>query len=273
MSRKRARNKNRTEKRLRPPARLSIAEQQSNAGPSKASGPAARRKIVWAPVAGIVLGLALIAGVGTVLPGKKTEGSREVSTQSASTRRGPVTFSRDVAPIVFQKCAGCHRPGQSAPFALLTFEEIKKHSRQIAEVTERRYMPPWLPEPGHGEFGLGRRLGSDAIGIIQRWVAEGAVEGNQADLPRLPRFSEGWQLGVPDLVVTLPQVYTLSAEGKDVYRNFVFSIPVPTSQYVKGVDFLPRYANVVHHAFITVDETRKSRRLASQPTPHAFERM
>ncbi len=273
MSRKRARHKNRTEKTLRPRAPLSITEPQANAGPSQAAGPAAQRKMIWAPVAGIVLGLALIAGVGTVLPGKKTEGSREVSTQSASTRRGPVTFSRDVAPIVFQKCAGCHRPGQSAPFALLTYEEIKKHSRQIAEVTERRYMPPWLPEPGHGEFALDRRLGSDEIGIIQRWVAEGAVEGNQADLPPLPRFSEGWQLGVPDLVVTLPQVYTLSAEGKDIYRNFVFSIPVPTSQYVKGVEFLPGNAKVIHHAFIDVDETRQSRRLAQRQNPPGFDGM
>src|SRR5439155_10259828 len=121
MSRKRARHKNRTEKMLRLPAPLSIAEQQSNAGPSKATGPAARGKILWAPVAGIVLGLALIAGFVTVLPGKKTESSREVSTKSASTRRCSVTFTRDVAPIVFHKCAGCHRSGQSSPFALLTY--------------------------------------------------------------------------------------------------------------------------------------------------------
>src|SRR5882762_694863 len=273
MSRKRARHKNRTKKMLRPPTPLSIAEQQSNAGPSRATGPAARRKIVWAPVAGIVLGLALIAGFGTVLPGKKTEGRREVSTKSASTPRGPVTFSRDVAPIMFQKCAGCHRPGQSAPFALLTYEEIKKHARQIAEVTQRRYMPPWLPEPGYGEFALDRRLSADQIAIFQRWVAEGAVEGNQADLPPLPRFPEGWQLGVPDLVVALPQVYTLSAEGKDVYRNFVLPIPVATLQYVKGVEFLPGNARVIHHAFIDVDETRQSRRLAERQSPPGFDGM
>ena len=229
MSQKRARHKNRTEKMLRPPAPLSIAEQQSNAGPSKASGPAARRKIVWAPVAGIVLGLALIAGFGTVLPGKKTESRREVSTKSASTPRGPVTFSRDVAPIVFQRCAGCHRPGQSAPFALLTYEEIKKHARQIAEVTQRRYMPPWLPEPGYGEFALDRRLGADQIAIFERWVAEGAVEGDPTDLPPLPRFPEGWPLGEPDLVLTLPEPWTLPPGGNDVFRNFVLRARDPNA--------------------------------------------
>src|SRR5439155_16239103 len=239
MSRKRARHKNRTEKLLRPPAPLSIAEQQSNADPSKATGPAARPKIIWAPVAGIVLGLALIAGFGTILAGKKPESRREVSTKSASTRRGPVTFSRDVAPIVFQKCAGCHRPGQSAPFALLTYEEIKKHARQIAEVTQRRYMPPWLPEPGYGEFAFDRRLSVDQIETIQQWVADGAIEGDPTDLPPQPQFPERWQLGWPDLVLTLPQAHTLPAEGKDVYRNFVVPIPVPTLKYVKGVEFLP----------------------------------
>src|SRR5207244_3946868 len=169
--------------------------------------------MIWAPVAGIVLGLALIAGFGTVLPGKKTESMREVSIRSASTPRRPVTFNRDVAPIVFQKCAGCHRPGQSAPFALLTYSEVKKHARQIAEVTQRRYMPPWMPEPGYGEFAFDRRLGTDQIAIIQQWVAAGAVEGDPTDLPPPPRFPERWQLGQPDLVVTLPQAYTLPAEG------------------------------------------------------------
>src|SRR5438445_4585469 len=273
MSRKRARHKNKTEKMLRPPAPLSIAEQQSNAGPSKAAGPAARRRMIWAPFAGIVLGLALIAGFGTVLPGKKTESRREVSIRSASTPRSPVTFSRDVAPIVFQKCAGCHRPGQSAPFALLTYEEIKKHARQIAEVTQRRYMPPWLPEPGYGEFALDRRLTADQVAIFQRWVAEGAVEGDPTDLPPLPRVPAGWQLGHPDLVVTLPQAYTLSAEGKDVYRNVVIPIPVATSRYVKGVEVLTGNPKVVHHAFINVDETRQSRRLAETLDPPGFDGM
>jgi len=90
---------------------------------------------------------------------------------------------------------------------------------------------------------------------------------------RRPRFPERWQLGQPDLVVTLPQGYTLPAEGKDVYRNFVFPIPVPSLQYVKGVEFLPGNAKVVHHAFINVDETRQSRRLAERQNPPGFDGM
>ena len=268
MSRKRARHKNRTEK---TPAALSIAEQQSNAGPPKTTGPAARRKMNWAPAAGIVLGVALIATLRVVFHGEKTGNEREISTPSRP--RGAVTFSRDVAPIVFQKCAGCHRPGQSAPFALLTYLEVNKHARQIGEVTQRRYMPPWLPEPGYGQFAFDRQLGADQIAIIQQWVAEGAVEGNPNDLPPLPRFPEDWQLGHPDLVVTLPQPYTLPAEGKDVYRNVVIPIPVATRRYVKGVEVLAGNPKVMHHAFINVDETRQARRLAEKQNPPGFDGM
>ncbi len=228
----------------------------------------------WTVAVGILLALLIVAGLGAVLRrqsgAKRGEASRETTGGAA---RGPVSFNRDVAPIVFQKCAGCHRPGQSAPFALLSYPEVKKHARQIAEVTQRRYMPPWLPEPGYGEFAHDRRLSADQIAILQQWAAEGSVEGESIDLPPAPRFAERWQLGEPDLVVTLPQPYTLPAEGKDVYRNFVVPIPVSTLHYVKGVEFLPDNAKVVHHAFIDVDETRQSRRLAERQNPPGFDGM
>jgi Flp pilus assembly protein TadD len=161
----------------------------------------------------------------------------------------------------------------SPPHSPLTYQEVKKHARQSAEVTQRRYMPPWLPEPGYGELALNRQLGADQIAIIQQWVTDGAVEGNPNDLPPLPRVPEGWQLGHPDLVVTPSQAYMLSAEGKDVYRNVVIAIPVATSRYVKEVEVLSGNPNVLHHAFINVDETRQSRRLAEKQNPPGFDGM
>ena len=104
--------------------------------------------------------------------------------------KGTLTFARDIAPIVFQRCAYCHRPGQSAPFTLLSYSDVKKRAEQIADVTARRYMPPWLPEPGHGDFADERRLAEDELGRIQQWIAEGAVEGNLADLPPVPQWTE-----------------------------------------------------------------------------------
>ena len=187
--------------------------------------------------------------------------------------KGALTFSKDIAPIIFSNCAGCHRPGQAAPFVLLTYEDLRKHAREVANVTARRYMPPWPPEPGHGEFAHARALDREALGLIQQWIAEGSVEGNSADLPPLPAWSDGWQLGPPDLVVEMPAAYTLPAEGRDVYRNFVFSIPLSSNQFVKGVEFHPGNAKVVHHAFINIDETRQSRRLAAKSVPPAFDGM
>jgi mono/diheme cytochrome c family protein len=116
-----------------------------------------------------------------------------------------VTFSKQIAPILLRNCAPCHRPGQSAPFPLLTYADAKKHASDIAKVTAMRYMPPWLPAEGFGEFAGERHLTEVEIKLIQQWVASGATEGNRTDLPPLPRFPEGWQLGEPDLIVQMPE--------------------------------------------------------------------
>ncbi|MBM3841486.1 MAG: tetratricopeptide repeat protein [Verrucomicrobia bacterium] len=224
---------------------------------------------------GIVLGLlgaGLIACAGFFFFWNRSQKST-VAERYVPRPKGTLTFTKDIAPIIFQRCAFCHRPGQSAPFALLSFAEVKKRAEQIADVTARRYMPPWLPEPGHGDFADERRLTEDELGRLQQWIAEGAVEGNPSDLLPLPKWTEGWHLGQPDLVVKMPLAYTLPAEGKDVYRNFVFSIPVSAARFVKGVEFLPGNAQVVHHAFIQVDETGQSRRLAARQNPPGFDGM
>jgi mono/diheme cytochrome c family protein len=174
---------------------------------------------------------------------------------------GTLTFSKDIAPILFARCAGCHRPGQSAPFDLLTYENAKKRAPQIAEVTAKRYMPPWLPEPGYGDFANSRRLSDDEIEMIRQWVAEGTPEGSPADLPRPPDWVEGWQLGKPDLVVELARPYTLPTEGRDIYRNFVIPVPLETRRHVRAFEFNPGNSKAVHHAFVKVDPTRQSRRL------------
>jgi hypothetical protein len=187
--------------------------------------------------------------------------------ETNSVSQVPLTFNKDVAPIVFGHCAGCHRPGQAAPFSLLGYVDAKKRSKQIVEVVEKRYMPPWLPEPGHGEFQGDLSLKPDEIETLRRWVAEGALEGAPADLPALPKWSQDWLAGKPDLTVRMPQAYSVPAEGKDIYRNFVFPIPLAGSKFVRGVEFIPGNWKVVHHAFINVDPTPFSRRLAKDNPP------
>src|SRR6059036_4072921 len=135
--------------------------------------------------------LAAVALVGVALRDRlRPAGSRPAGsdTKYVPRRPGTVTFNKDIAPLVFNKCSGCHRPGQAAPFPLLNYEEVKKHARQIAEVTARRYMPPWLPEPGYGQFAGERTLSAEQIGLVQQWVVEGAAEGKDSKLPLLPKW-------------------------------------------------------------------------------------
>ena len=197
----------------------------------------------------------------------------EVTTGQISAGPAAPTFNKDIAPLVFKHCATCHRPGQSGPFNLVSFADIKKHARQIAEVTASGTMPPWLPEAGYGEFVGARTLTAQQIDLFQRWTAEGALEGSPADLPPRPIWEEDWQLGRPDLIVQLPEPYLLAAEGRDVYRNVVIPIPTASRRYVRGVEFRPGNPKVMHHAFVNTDETRLSRRLAERETPAGFDGM
>ena len=177
-----------------------------------------------------------------------------------------VTFTRDVAPILYRQCASCHRQDGAAPFSLLTYDDARRRGTQIAATTASRYMPPWKPDAGFGDLAGERRLSDEAIATIDRWVKGGLVEGNPADLPPPPRFSAGWQLGEPDLVVTLPE-YTLPADGTDVFRNFVVTVPGTATRFVRGFEFRPG-SRAVHHANIRLDPTTASRRLdEADPVP------
>jgi tetratricopeptide (TPR) repeat protein len=179
-----------------------------------------------------------------------------------------LTFTKDIAPIVWARCATCHRPGEIGPFNLITYDDVRRHATQIAAVTARRVMPPWKPLPGKGDFQSARRLSERELDTIQQWIAAGAREGDAADLPPVPAWREGWQLGTPDLVVRMPAPFAVPADGSDVFRTFVIPIPLAAARYVRAMEFHPGNARVVHHANLGVDRTRSSRRLdARDPEP------
>src|SRR5258705_6954150 len=146
-----------------------------------------------------------------------------------------VTFNKDVAPIVFANCVTCHRPGEVAPFSLLTYADAVKHAGKIADETRERRMPPWLPERGEFPILGDRRLRDDQVDIIQRWVAGGKIEGNAADLPKPPAPAGGWQLGPPDQVLPGPRPYTRSPRARDVYRNLRLLAPLQAAGSVRAV--------------------------------------
>jgi mono/diheme cytochrome c family protein len=180
-----------------------------------------------------------------------------------------VTFSRDLAPVLFEHCAPCHRPGGSASFSLLTFADARPRARQLAAVTAARAMPPWLPEPGHGEFAGDRRLSDLQIALFRQWVDSGMAEGAPGDLPPIPTWPSEWQLGPPDLVLTSP-AYTLRASGPDMFRNFVIHAPTEALRFVRAWEFRPGN-RVVHHATLQIDPGGASRRFDDQDAEAGYE--
>src|SRR5260370_33201166 len=139
----------------------------------------------------------------------------------AATSVHAVTFYRQIAPIIYKNCAPCHRPGEAGPFSLLTYEDMKRRASQIAAVTKRRYMPPWLPEPGHGDFIEERRLSDAQIQLIQEWVKQGAPAGPIPDAPAAPQFTSEAQPGTPHPEFDHPQPYQLSPDGPGVFWRLI----------------------------------------------------
>jgi hypothetical protein len=179
---------------------------------------------------------------------------------SQETQAPPVTFTREIAPIVHARCAACHRPGEAGPFPLLEYGDLKKRSKQILEVVESRRMPPWKPVEGHGEFAGTRRMEPEEIATFKTWVEQGCIEGAAKDLPPVPKFPEGWALGEPDLVVTMAEPFTVPAEGPDLFRAFALPLGLTEDRYVRAVQFRPANRQVVHHAMLFLDPTPESRR-------------
>ena len=182
-----------------------------------------------------------------------------------------VTYATDIAPILSRECVGCHSPGGSAPFSLLTYEDARSRAGPIADATERRVMPPWLPRSEPGTFEGERRLTSDEIGLLRQWAAEGASAGDLSAMAH-QAAEIGWDPGPADLTVKLP-TYTVPARGRDVYRNLVVAVPVAETRWVKYVELRPGSRNVVHHARMMVDATSSSRDLAKEEDGSGFDGM
>ena len=179
-----------------------------------------------------------------------------------------VTFTRDIAPIVFDACVSCHRPNGPGPFPLTTFDEVRRRATQIAQVTKSRFMPPWKVEPGVSHFVGQRQLTDREIGLIEKWVKDGTPEGDPKGLPGLPKFADGWLLGKPDLVVKPDAPFKLPAQQTDAFRIFAIRVPVKQRTYVTGIEFHPGNARVVHHANIRIDRSEATRTLdAADPLP------
>jgi Flp pilus assembly protein TadD/mono/diheme cytochrome c family protein len=207
--------------------------------------------------------LMVLAGIGSVENLAARPNPRQNSPVAAAAQ--DVTYNRDIAPIIFRSCAACHRPGEAAPFSLLTYSDAKRHAQQIVDVTHTRSMPPWLPEPQELKFADELRLSDAEIDLIRRWAEQDAVEGNPSDLPPPPKFVEGWRLGEPDLVLNAEKPLTLPPQGTDTYWNFIFTVPIKETRWVKAVEIRPGDKRYVHHANILLDRAASSRQREAEP--------
>lgn len=179
-----------------------------------------------------------------------------------------ITYARQIAPILQANCAECHRPGEVAPFSLLTHEDAAKRSEWIRDITASKLMPPWKAEEGHGHFVGSRRLSDRQIQQLAAWHKAGAPKGREADLPPAPEFAAGWRMGEPDLVLKAPNAYPVPADGPDVFQHFWVPIDIDEDKVVVGWEFRPGNPAVVHHAVIFLDAFQGSRkRDAETPEP------
>jgi uncharacterized protein (TIGR03437 family) len=178
-----------------------------------------------------------------------------------------VTFAKDIAPIVYNNCSKCHHTGEVAPFPLMSYSDVRSHGQTIGLVTQIHFMPPWKPEPGWTTYRDERRLTPDQISLIQQWVAAGMPEGDPSTEPAPPQFADGWQLGPPDLILTLPQAFNVPADGPDIYRNFVLPTGLTADKWVTAIELKPSARSVVHHSLFFSDTTGGARKLDGQDGP------
>ncbi len=176
----------------------------------------------------------------------------------------PVTFTKDIAPLVYQRCAPCHHAGGVGPFSLITFEDVSRHASQIVDVTKRRYMPPWPPRNEQGGDSAGvfvgdRSLSDSQIRLFSDWLQQGKMRGDPSILPAAPHFTSEWQMGTPDLILKMPKPYLMPAEGEDVFRNFIVPTGLTGTRFVRGLELRLSNLRVVHHANVVLDRTQSMR--------------
>jgi hypothetical protein len=160
-----------------------------------------------------------------------------------------ITFSKDVAPILYENCVYCHRPGEIAPFSLMTYKDARPWARSIRQAVANRRMPPWLADPHYSQFSNDRLLTATDVNTIVQWVDEGAQEGNPAEMPAPPQFTDGWKIGTPDLVLTMNKPFEIQAKGDIAWVNIPSNDYVfPDDVWVQAIEIRPGNKAVVHHA-------------------------
>ncbi|MCC6690191.1 MAG: cytochrome c [Bacteroidia bacterium] len=162
-------------------------------------------------------------------------------------QKAPVTFSEHVAPIIYNNCTTCHRPGAAGPFSLITYSDVAKRAKMIAKVTASRLMPPWPADNSYTHFTGEKVLSEQEINIIKNWAETGVARGDSALQPPIPAFAKGSALGKPDLVVKMQEVFKIKGDNKDRFMLMKLPFEIPNDTFVRAVEFIPGNRKLVHH--------------------------
>ena len=181
----------------------------------------------------------------------------------AQTTSAP-TFSRDVAPILYKNCASCHRPGEIAPMPLLTYEQTRPWAKSIREKVALDQMPPWHAAEPRGTFSNDRRLSAAEKETLIQWATTGAPKGDPKDLPPMPKFTDGWEIGTPDVVLSMAKPFEVPASGTINYQYFTVPTNFTEDKWVQSIEVRPGARSVVHHILVFCREP------GAQPRPPAF---
>lgn len=168
------------------------------------------------------------------------------SAANSNTDVEEVTWAEDVAPLVYEKCVTCHRPGQTAPMSLLSYDEARPWAKSIRKVTSERTMPPWFASPEHGEFVEDPTLTEEQITMLGHWVEAGAPAGDLTSAPKAPEFSTDWQIGEPDVVFTM-EPFEVTDEMEDHYQWVQIDNHLDEDRWIKGMEVHATFAEAVHH--------------------------
>lgn len=194
----------------------------------------------------------LLSAFGVVVFGAATG---LAGTEPAPAPAVAATFTKNVAPILYNSCVTCHRPGEVAPMSLISYQDVRPWAKAIKSKVASREMPPWGANPHFGKFKDDRSLTDAQIATIASWVDAGAPKGEDTDLPPMPSFASGWSHGEPDAIIEMPVEFELPAEGEIAVTDFYTKAPFDHDVYVKAVEVRPGTPAVVHHAgLFTVDK-------------------
>jgi len=179
---------------------------------------------------------------------------------SASGPKASSTFTKDVAPILFNRCIECHRAGEIAPMSLLTYQEVRPWAKSIRQRVVERSMPPWSADPHYGKFSNDASLSQKEIETIVSWVDAGAPKGDDKDMPTTPKFVQGWTIGKPDVVLAMQEEYSIPADGTVPYLYFTIPTGFKEDKWVQAMEIRPGNRGVVHHVIAFVQEAGASGR-------------